>query len=89
MKALRLLLTFKEPGVQLAGSMTYPDEASSATASEHVKQAANMSKWLALVGITVQNVDVKTDKQDVQVKLEVDDQSLRQLLASAPQWIGQ
>ena len=89
MKALRILLTFKEPGVQVAGSLTYPDENGAGTASEHVKQAANMSKWLALVGIKVQNVDVKTDKQDVQVKLEVDDQSLRQLLASAPQWLGQ
>lgn len=89
MKAVRVLLTFKEPGVQVAGSLTYPDESGAGTASEHVKQAANMSKWLALFGIKVQNIDVKTDKQDVQVKLEVDDQSLRQLLASAPQWLGQ
>ena len=48
-----------------------------------------MSKWLTLIGIQVRNVDVKTEKQDVQVTLEVDDQSLRQLLASAPQWLGQ
>jgi hypothetical protein len=89
MKAMRILLTFKEPGVQLAGSLTYPDESGAATASEHVKQAAGMSKWLALFGINVQNVDVKTSMQDVQVKLEVDDKSLRQLLASAPQWMGQ
>ena len=89
MKAMRLLLTFKEPGVQVAGSLTYPDENGASVAGEHVKQAANMSKWLTLIGIQVQNVDVKTEKQDVQVKLEVDDQSLRQLLASAPQWLGQ
>ncbi|HVH43650.1 MAG TPA: hypothetical protein VM925_14945 [Labilithrix sp.] len=89
MTALRVLLTFKEPGVQIAGSLTYPDEPSAATASEHVKQAAGMSKWLALIGIKIQNVEIKTEKQDVQVKLEVDDQSLRQLLASAPQWLGQ
>lgn len=89
MKAVRVLLSFKEPGVQVAGSLTYPDEEGAGVASAHVKQAANMSKWLTLIGIKVQNVDVKTDKQDVQVKLEVDDQSLRQLLASAPQWLGQ
>lgn len=89
MKAMRLLLTFKEPGVQLASSLTYPDATGASTASEHVKQVANMSKWLTLMGIKIQNVDVKVEKQDVQLKLDVDDQSLRQLLASAPQWLGQ
>ncbi|MBX3220012.1 MAG: hypothetical protein KF795_05790 [Labilithrix sp.] len=89
MKALRLLVTFKEPGLQIAGSLTYPDEQGAGTASEHVKQVANQAKWLALIGVKVQNVDVKTEKQDVQVKLEVDDQSLRQVLASAPAWLGQ
>ncbi|MBX3202903.1 MAG: hypothetical protein KF894_32550 [Labilithrix sp.] len=89
MKALRLLLRFKEPGLQIAGSLTYPDEQGAGTATEHVKQVANQAKWLALIGVKVQNVDVKTDKQDVQVSLEVDDQSLRQVLASAPAWLGQ
>ncbi|MDF2693679.1 MAG: hypothetical protein K0S65_2062, partial [Labilithrix sp.] len=89
MKALRVLITFKEPGVQIAGSLTYPDEKAAGTASEHVKQIANQAKWLALIGVKIQSVDVKTEKQDVQVKLEVDDQSLRQVLATAPQWLGQ
>jgi hypothetical protein len=89
MKAVRVLLTFKEPGVQVASSLTYPDEKGAGTASEHVKQVANQAKWLALFGVKVQNVDVRTEKQDVQVKLEVDDQSLRQVLATAPQWLGQ
>jgi hypothetical protein len=88
-KAMRLLFTFKEPGVQLAGSLTYADPQTAQTNSEHVKQAVGMSKWLALFGIKVQNVDVKTEASDVQVKFEVDDQSLRQLLASIPQWLGQ
>lgn len=88
-KAVRVLLNFKEPGVQVAGSMTYADEQVAQSSSEQVKQAIGMSKWLALFGIKVQNVDVKVEKQDVQVKLEIDDQSLRQLLAQAPQWLGQ
>lgn len=89
MTALRVLITFKEPGVQIAGSLSYPDVNAAATATEQVKQAAGMSKWLALIGIKIQNVEIKTEKQDVQVKLEVDDQSLRQLLASVPQLLGQ
>jgi hypothetical protein len=88
-KAVRILFTFKEPGVQLAGSLTYADPQAAQASSEQVKQAVGMSKWLALFGIKVQNVDVKTEASDVQVKLEIDDQSLRQLLASLPQWLGQ
>jgi hypothetical protein len=88
-KAVRVLLTFKEPGVQVAGSLTYADPQAAQTSSDQVRQAAGMSKWLALIGIKVQNVDVKVENLDVQVKLEVDDQSLRQLLASVPQWLGQ
>jgi hypothetical protein len=89
MKALRVLVSFKDPGLQLAGSMTYGDEAGAVEASGQVKQLIGMSKLLALFGIRLQNVDIKTEKQDVQVRLEVDDQSLRQLLSAAPQWLGQ
>jgi hypothetical protein len=87
LKAVRVVATFKD-GVQLAGSITYADAPSAEGAAGTVRQAATMSKWLALFGIKVQNVEVKVDKSDVQVSLLVDDQSLRQLLASAPQWLG-
>jgi hypothetical protein len=89
MTALRVLVTFKQPGMQIVGSLTYPNATAAASASEQVKQVAGMSKWLALFGIKIQNVDIKTEQQDVQVKLEVDDQSLRQVLVSVPQWLGQ
>lgn len=88
LKAVRVVATFKE-GVQIAGSLTYPDAAAAETASASVKQTANLSKWLAVLGVKVQNIDIKVDKTDVQVSLGVDDQSLRQLLASLPQWLGQ
>jgi hypothetical protein len=87
LKAVRLVATFKD-GTQLAGSMTYPDAQTAETASQSVKQTVNLSKWLAIFGIKVQNVDIKVEKTDVQVSLGIDDQSLRQLLASAPQWLG-
>jgi hypothetical protein len=88
LKAARLIATFKD-GVQLAGALTYPDAASADTASQAVKQAASLSKWLAVFGIKVQNVDIKVEKTDVQVSAGIDDGSLRQLLASLPQWLGQ
>jgi hypothetical protein len=88
LKATRVVATFKD-GVQIAGSITYTDPQSAETASATVKQAASLTKWLAIFGIKVQNVDIKVEKSDVQVSLLIDDQSLRQLLASAPQWLGQ
>jgi hypothetical protein len=89
LKAARMVTSFKDQGVQIAGSLTYPDAPSADTASKSVNQAIGLSKWLALFGIKVQNVDVKVDQTDVQVQFGVDDQSLRQLLVAAPQWLGQ
>jgi hypothetical protein len=88
LKAVRAVATFKD-GVQIAGSLTYPDAAAAEAASQSVKQAASYAKWLAVFSVKVQNIDVKVDKADVQVSLGVDDQSLRQLLTSVPQWLGQ
>ncbi len=88
LKAVRVVATFKD-GVQLAGSMTYPDAQAAETASQSVKQTVNLSKWLAIFGIKVQNVDIKVDKTDVQVSLGIDDQSLRQLLQQLPAILGQ
>lgn len=88
LKAARVVASFKN-GTEIAASLTYPDAPTAEKSSEGVKQAAGFSKALALIGIKVQNIQVTVEKQDVQVKLAVDDQSLRQLLASAPQWLGQ
>jgi len=88
MKQLRVLVSFKDPGMQVAGALTYADENTAKAQSESVKSVANFSKWLAFIGIKVQNIDIKPDQRDVQVKLEVDDQSLRSVLSQAPNWIG-
>jgi hypothetical protein len=87
-KAIRVLMNFKESGVEVAASGTYPDEASAQEAKKGVEQAASLAKWLALFGVTLKNVNIAVEKTDVQVKLEVDDQSLKTLLASLPQYLG-
>lgn len=89
LRACRALVTFKEPGLQLAGSLSYPDAATAETASQSVKQAANLAKWLQIIGVRLQNIQVKVEKADVQLEVGVDDASLRQLLATLPQWLGQ
>ena len=86
-KAVRALVTFKEPGVQISGSMTYPDEAQAKSAEGGVREAMNLSRWLALIGVKIQNPTVSVQKTDVQVTLAADDQSLRQLIAAAQQFV--
>ena len=88
LKAARLVATFKD-GVNLAGSITYSDAASAESSAAVVKQSMGYAKLLAVFGIKLQNVDIKTDKSDVQVSLLVDDQSLRALLANVPSLMGQ
>lgn len=88
LKAARLVATFKD-GLNLAGSITYSDAASAQSSAAVVKQSMGYAKLLAVFGIKLQNVDIKTDKSDVQVSLLVDDQSLRALLANVPSLMGQ
>lgn len=87
LKAIRAVATFNN-GVQLAGSMTFPDDPAAQTASRSVRQAASMTKWIALLGIRINTFDVAVEKSDVQVKIAVDDGSLRALIAHAPTWLG-
>jgi len=88
LKATRLVASFKD-GVTLAGSITYADAASAESSAAVVKQSMGYAKLLAVFGIKLQNVDIKTDKSDVQVSLLIDDQSLRALLANVPSLMGQ
>jgi len=88
LKALRVLMNFKENGIQLAASGTFADEAAAGNAKGQVEQVASLAKWLSLIGVKIQNIDIKADKQDVQLKAEVDDQSLKALLQAVPQLLG-
>jgi hypothetical protein len=86
LKAARIVATFDQ-GIKLAAALTFPDEATAQNASQTVKQAGTYTKWLSLIGVRVQNFDVTVEKADVQVKVGVDDQSLRNLVAQAPSWL--
>jgi hypothetical protein len=87
MKAVRALVTFKDNGLQIAGSMTYADDAQAGAAEKGVREALNLSRWLALIGVTIQNPTVAVAKSDVQVTLAVDDKSLRQLVVAGQQFL--
>lgn len=88
LKALRVLTNFKPSGTQIAASGTYTDEEAAKVAHHHAERAVNLSKWLALLGVKLQNIRVGIEKQDVQVELEIDDESLKTVLDSLPRWVG-
>lgn len=88
LQKVRLIAAFKAPGVQVVGSLSYPDDAAAQTASKSVTQVLGLSKWLSIFGIKIQSTDVKVEKNDVQIQLATDDASLRQILLQIPQWVG-
>ncbi|MCL2777635.1 MAG: hypothetical protein FWD73_06495 [Polyangiaceae bacterium] len=88
LKAARVVGSFKNQGVELAGSMSYPDAQAAQAASKSVQQVLGSRLLFAIAGIKMRSVDVKVEASDVQVVLDVGDSSLRQLLVLAPQWFG-
>lgn len=84
----RALWQFKDQAVQLSATLTYADAQTATTASGQVKQSTGYLKYASLIGVKVQDVDVKADNADVQVKLTVDDQSLRTALQLGASFLG-
>ena len=88
LKGLRVLVSFKSPGTQVAGSLTYADEN---TAKAQAAEVQSYTKWagvLAAFGVNLQNIQVKAEQSDVQLSVDVDDKSLRSVLQKVPGWIG-
>ncbi len=86
--AFRALGTFQEPGLQVAGALTYDTDAHTQAGAAGFKQLVAMYNGYA--GLSQQlpvlrDVSTAIDKTDVQVKFAVDDQSLRTFLGKVPQ----
>lgn len=87
LKAMRAVGQFKD-GVQVAGSLTYAEPTNAEQSAEVIKKTASYSRLLAFIGIQIKNFDVKVEKNDVQVTVGIDDQSLRILLTNVPAMLG-
>jgi hypothetical protein len=89
MKAVRLVGNFKDPGLNIAATLTYPDKPSAADASEQVKRTAGMASLLQFLGAPqLKNLDVKAVETDVQVSFGVDDTQLKTFLQTAQQYMA-
>ena len=85
MKTARVLANFKEPGVQVAASIGFPDGAQAGQAAEAITKLIGIGN---LAGITIRDPKVAVAQNDVQATFAVDDQMLRTLATSLPQWLG-
>jgi hypothetical protein len=81
----RILGNFQPPGLNLAGTLSYPDAASAtagASALRSVGQMAGVMNVLAMFGLgsPLQSMDVSTQDRDTSFVIAVDGQSLTRLL---------
>jgi hypothetical protein len=84
-KTLRLIGNFQPPGMNFAGSLTYPDAATAANGESQIKsvaQLAGLLNWLSPFGVSspLRSLDTRVQASDVQVLAAVDGQALSALL---------
>jgi hypothetical protein len=89
LRSARLLGNFGPPGLNLAGSLTYPDPATANNASQAIQSQTKLLAFLPLIGVQVKQFNVTVAQNDVQIMAATDDQSLRNLLTNAPRFMGQ
>ncbi len=88
LKAVRLIGNFKDPGLNIAATLTYPDVNVARDSADQVKRTAGMANLFTVFGAPqLRNVDIKTQESDVQVTFAVDDQSLRTFLGSMQHYL--
>jgi hypothetical protein len=84
----RILGNFQSPGLNLAGTLSYPNPASAAAGAESLRSAGQMAGALNLLamfgmGLPLRKLDVSTQGNDTMFVAGIDAQALAQLLSRA------
>ncbi len=90
LRAARILGNFEEPGMHIAGSLTYGQADEAQAGADGLKDIINKASFLALLGIVpkLQSLDIKVAASNVECKFALDDQAMRALLGNIPKWSG-
>lgn len=85
-KVVRLLADFKQPGMHVAGTLTYADGASAAAGANGIQQLGTLANLVALTGLAprLQDLSVSAADANVQCAFSLDESSMRSLLALVP-----
>ncbi|WP_394839758.1 hypothetical protein LVJ94_22995 [Pendulispora rubella] len=89
LQKVRVIGNFKEPGMELAGSLTYDTAEGAQTGKRGIESAHNLATMAsAFSGLVpkIQGLDVQVADTSVQWKFSVDDQSMRTLLKAVEQY---
>ncbi len=90
LKAARIVGNFHDPGLNIAGTVTYPDGPRAEAAAAELRKTAAAASMLTMLGVPqLRNLEIKTAQTDTQVTFAVDDQQLRQFLQTASQYMPQ
>lgn len=92
LKTGRVLADFKEPGINVAGSLSYDDPQKAQGAADGINQIGRLvgSTPMKLLGVPeVQKLETKVEKNDAQFSFALDDRAMRQLLVMTPKVVGQ
>jgi hypothetical protein len=89
LQVARIIANFGPPGMNVAGTLTYPDEAQAASAGDGLRSLGGWVRTLGplLGGIQLQGLSVKAQARDLQCSFALDDRTLRALVALAPRFV--
>ena len=81
----RVLGNFEAPGINFAGSLTYPDTATATQASASLQEISKLSSYMALLSFfgiqpPIQNLQARVQDRDVQFIVAVNSNSAAQLM---------
>jgi hypothetical protein len=86
LQSFRILGNFQAPGLNLAGSLTYPDAASAANGANALRGLAQMAGLMSMLSIfglgsPLKNMQIDVQQNDAQFVMAVDGQTVTHLLA--------
>jgi hypothetical protein len=90
-KGARGVVTLREPGVNVSGTITFEDPQHAAAGGDAVRQLGSLINAVALAGVIPKLHDfvASADGSSVQVAFAVDDASFRSLLDQLPRFLPQ
>jgi hypothetical protein len=91
MTALRLLGNFQAPGMHVAGSATYADEAHAKAGADGLRSlftSTAVTVATSALGVQIKDVTITPAQSDAQVAFAVDDASIANLLQRLPAMFG-
>ena len=86
LRTARLIGNFQPPGINFAGTFTYPDGTGAAAGEAQMKNVAQMAGWLNLLGMfgvssPIKQMDTRVTGPDLQFLLALDGPALAALLS--------